>query len=104
MSSVTRARAPRTKCAFDHCHACHVVWSAAPGAGPTTMDERRVTALKRARNARTYSRIVRQHCRDGQLRRGLGWQDPPRAESLDALHAFQRPKPRLHLIQGGLAD
>jgi hypothetical protein len=68
------------------------------------MDDRHVTALKRARNACTYSRIVRQRCRDGQLRRGLGWQDAQRAESLDPLHASQPPKPRLHLIQGGLAD
>jgi hypothetical protein len=68
------------------------------------VDDRQVTTLKRARNARTYSRIVRQHCRDDQLRRELGWQDPQRAEFLNALRADQLPKPKLHLIQGGLAD
>ena len=68
------------------------------------MDDRHVTMLKRARNARTYSGIVRQHCRDDQLRRELGWQDPQRAAFLHALHAYRAPKPKLQLIRGGLAD
>lgn len=81
-----------------------MVRSAALGAGTTLVDDPHVTMLKRARNARTYSRIVRQHCRDDQLSRELGWQDPERAEFLNALRAAQLPKPKLHLIQGGLAD
>jgi hypothetical protein len=68
------------------------------------MDDCHVTALKRARNARTYSRIVRQHCRDDQLRRELGWKDPRRAEFLDALLAYRVPKPKLYLIRGRPAD
>ena len=72
------------------------------------MDAQHKRLIKRARNARTYSQVVRKRCRDDELRRELGWAEPQAAAFLAVLHAYDQakapPRSRFRLVHGGLAD